>query len=411
MASNAVYNAWAQLRRNRPEIEGWNQPPAEPMPLDNIDYLEAQREPAGLTEEFIKMQANLGRAIPEAPKGSGATNTGHVGLQSDAKTATNRALFLSAPEIQELAGGIAQIPQVQAVEQGQKKLDDLLAMEMRGQPAQLDLSPLLALTDTWSGSKLLSGYTKPEGGAARRDKLLSYAEKIQDNRRDVAKTIIDAIGKSKSGSTLDQLVEQIKATAGGKKQDPTIHVNAGGENTFLREQRSKLLKLSEDVAVHKKNFEELESAFKPDPKTGQVSYAGVAAALAPFSREKSAERGVLTEGDISRTIPNNWRTSLSKFLSYFSETPSTEVDPLYTQELLRLTRLARQNTLNKYKDQMTAIRGLYGKGAKYYTPEAENNLKTIEDQISKFMSKPQRKAVKDMTPEERRKFIEEHRKK
>lgn len=78
--------------------------------------------------------------------------------------------------LKEMAG---QIPLQKEGIQFQKDL----AKAYAGQPAQLDLSPLAALSDSLSGGKLLAGYQKPNTPGQNLEKISSLYGKSQDERQ------------------------------------------------------------------------------------------------------------------------------------------------------------------------------------------------------------------------------------
>lgn len=68
------------------------------------------------------------------------------------------------------------------------------------QPAQVDYSPLAALGDAWSGSNVLRGIPRPDNSSARK-LILDHFQKVQDDTRDLGKSITDYRKGLKSGTS------------------------------------------------------------------------------------------------------------------------------------------------------------------------------------------------------------------
>lgn len=112
-------------------------------------------------------------------------------------------------------------PDLMAQRQGQRKLEDLLVMQMQ-EPADYAgavARPLAALTDSLTGSHLIQGVPqhKPKD-------VMGMAEKLQDNRRDITSKAFDAARSMRSGNVTDLLLKDIASRIiagtdpGGKKK-------------------------------------------------------------------------------------------------------------------------------------------------------------------------------------------------
>lgn len=112
------------------------------------------------------------------------------------------------------------LPEFQAQEQGQQAIDQMIAMEAK-MPVEADLTPLLHFIDTTMTRKptgLAQAYKRPETASERNRKLIALAQKSQDDKKDVTKTLADLWTKTKGGSDTTSMLSAIGALAGGRGQ-------------------------------------------------------------------------------------------------------------------------------------------------------------------------------------------------
>lgn len=97
-------------------------------------------------------------------------------------------------------------------QESQNKYQAMLSGMAAGAPVQLDISPLAALTDSLTGSKLQQGYDKPQGIKERIGQQSAFAEL----QRKGAADIVDQL--SKQGSNKAQM-EYLKMVGTQKRSD------------------------------------------------------------------------------------------------------------------------------------------------------------------------------------------------
>lgn len=99
-------------------------------------------------------------------------------------------------------------------------LEQLAGMQgaLGNAPSQLDLSPLAALTDSLTGSKLLSGYTKPQTPEEKIGGLAKIQNMSQSQRQALTQDLIKLAQGKSSDRTLSTLIrnEQSMRTSAGK---------------------------------------------------------------------------------------------------------------------------------------------------------------------------------------------------
>lgn len=214
-----------------------------------------------------------------------------------------------------------------------KRLDNGLAMEeqmlMRADtgPSQLDLSPLLALVDSETGSKLLAGYRKPETKLERLKRLQDYAGKVQDNRRDLAKAAMQAISSQKYGIYSSKLIDS--EGAGVATQTPkATGLTAAQKDRNSRADMRNAQKFSTDFDKYTKDHREALSfargslaSIDSGGATGQQAFRNMLA-------RASGEKGPLSADDINRFSgdPSIVAGMQRVFSKYINGQPFTDED-------------------------------------------------------------------------------------
>jgi hypothetical protein len=97
-------------------------------------------------------------------------------------------------------------PGIQDQKAGISRMEDMISMQAANMPkAQADLSgPLSRLYDSLRGGSLADPHPQPNVAQASMEKLRSYFEKMQDDKRDLAKNIQGAVNGQKSGQNMVQ---------------------------------------------------------------------------------------------------------------------------------------------------------------------------------------------------------------
>lgn len=167
-----------------------------------------------------------------APRGSGRTQDleGKGNIDSKLMDITNK---LYDPT--QIKSGVESWANLPVFQNEQKSIDDQKAQlgMMAGMKPQLDLSPLARLVDSWYGTKLAQGYTKPQTPQEKANTLFTYGNKLSQDQRDMTGNIIKAFGDSRAGltNTMSQLLFQEQMR--NMQQDPNIrHFNNYGPQNF-----------------------------------------------------------------------------------------------------------------------------------------------------------------------------------
>lgn len=247
---------------------------------------------------------------------------------------------------------------------------------MRGyndRPVQTDLSPLMALTDTWTGSKLASGYAKPQDQGEKIKSLAEFQNMSQKQRDTIVDNLTKMAGIGEGSKLAEMVYRQSKTDA--RKTDSDMLKK---ENRLADDLDKSVIK---PRAAKEEQFGLLERAFE----TGD--YQTINSVFSQFARGVSGEKGVLTDNDISRIMPKNIYGDAARVRAYFSSTPTAEMPPEYLAKLKELMALAKGNINTIYGDVLKQKRGIY-KSSKSYAPlfndgeSGDMMFRQVESQLS-----------------------------
>jgi hypothetical protein len=182
--------------------------------------------PVDADQAFAQRVKAATPAITQKAKGSGAKETAQTDGLKKALNISTEATFAKPETLDPTLQYLRSLPELQDLRKSQATMQDLLAMEAQSQKPQLDLTPLMALADHVNkGGDMAKTYKAPKNDSF--SKVLAYGDKIQDNQRDIAKTLIDAVKSTKSGQVQQQLLDQITSKYINSFQDPNATQRAG----------------------------------------------------------------------------------------------------------------------------------------------------------------------------------------
>lgn len=226
-----------------PEPDGASQDPAvSPSPAPSPSPADLGRSPDALTaqdEAQARMAAGLAPTPPPkvdrpaAPTSDRdkATNKSQV---NDNATQSRRLNLMVRPE--DFAAAVEQAkaqPEYQAQSQGIDQLQNMIQARMAAAKPQLDLTPLMSLTDTWTGSKMAGNYKAPKNDDA--DTIIAAQGKIQDDRRDLYKSILSAVTAQKGGGIFSEELARRALLAAEAGYAPTQPPTPGSGNRNLKD--------------------------------------------------------------------------------------------------------------------------------------------------------------------------------
>lgn len=138
-------------------------------------------------------------------------------------------------------------------DQSQRQLDLL-----QSQPTQLDVSPLVALSDAWSGGHMSQSYKAPETPVARQERLLALQGKVSQQRAGVTDeqrklleaNIRDRLGEMRANNAEAMLRARMAQQSQGKPVPANLASELGGTNASIQalQDVQDLLQQNQDIA-------------------------------------------------------------------------------------------------------------------------------------------------------------------
>jgi len=257
--------------------------------------------------------------------------------------------YLSGQEYNDYLDTVRNTPEIKAMQDAQAERD-ALGLEMlksRGQQG-VDLTPLMALTDAWTGSRFANSYKAPTGAADRSKQMLDFLDKTQDDKQKLAELILKAPQLLKSGTAMDQLTQALaeKQAYGIENRPPPGSGRAPRSNS-----------IDEKFLIGK--AEKLHSSFQEDKSQmnrlldnlARGDIQGLTMSLGYVSRQLGGQKGVLTDRDIELTMPRTFGKTLAEAEAYFNN-PGAKIDPAITKGLKELAAIAIKKSEQKYREQM-----------------------------------------------------------
>ncbi len=291
-------------------------PQADSLPTDQVEKLQGP---------FYKIEKKL------------EEKSSHLGRSTDLLP---EAVHLGAKE---------RAMQLASFEQQRQGLSDEMAMlkKIAQTPDGLDLSPVAALVDQWTGSNFSKTYKKPDARARQiedfglNDKMLQRQQQLSSDQLGLYKAQL-------SGYQQDQLMKTM-LTANQVSNKPAGG-NGRGEAQqakFASDYRNAIGKMDADLTETKAQYRIIDDALNSG------SYAHINITLGQLARRISSEKGVLRDSDIERTMPRSFNGDTYKFLTYVSSlTPDTPVPPEYTDSLKAIVNFAKKKDAEKFQSQL-----------------------------------------------------------
>jgi hypothetical protein len=339
---------WRKLARSPQEnaaLAALTQPSQEQV-------LAQQQAAFGETPPEAPAPAGPSRPIPTMEKGSGQS----WGLEMTADELNNlRAQKLNMMNPSQLAAAaknIIDLPAYQDQEKGINKFQDLIALESKNSEPQMDWSPLVALTDSQTGSNLAKGYKAPDN-AGNRKRVLDYISKIQDDRRDLLKSIVSGVSAQKAGFDVSQTQTKNQTQETIKAQDPAKSEKTPSPGSAMADKRTKEMFTMKTINEDMKPFEQMADRLATlHSALAQNDLQSVQATLSIIAKSIGADSGMLSNQDIARTMPPTLGLTLANFDAFFNDNPNAALKPEITAGLRKLANIAFERGEARYSQSL-----------------------------------------------------------
>lgn len=169
------------------------EPAAEPSPLSL-----AMPDPLELTPRL------QGRRFLETPSRAGSrpgdTKINQLDLSQGMTTGKSRNSYMDGPEYDALVQAAMGAAPNRALSRGIDEQQAFYEATAKGMPrGQVDLTPLMAMTDAMTGSNFAGSYKAPEGFSDRAKLLSGLQDKTQGSRERLAQLLMNETGGLKNG--------------------------------------------------------------------------------------------------------------------------------------------------------------------------------------------------------------------
>jgi len=349
------------------------------------------------TPQEIELPAPVpARPIIRAPASGKASKLGQAVEAKQARAVPGRQLLQQLFEQQQ-----------EAVNKQHQAADEAEAL-----PTGLNLAPLLALTDSWTGSKMAPSYQQPESPEEKQLRVAKLRQLAGEGQEKVTKQQLSLLlGEGKDDTNLLRAL----AVAGGSGQQDM-------KRMMLQWQKDKYL--TEDLGKIEKELEsKIEALDGVEEGLSRGNIQALGTVVSNYARSVSGEKGVLTDEDIFRVIPKNIYKDVAGLVSYFKKTPAEKIPPEYVAEMRALTELAKERLLGKTEAYLQGHRGrlsVLESTADMMAPGGSGDRAYIglEDRVKKYrkpkeLEKPAEVEDADWakaTPEEKKIFSEHFKK-
>lgn len=253
---------------------------------------------------------NLQRQLQEASDAASAQrktpvrdeqNT--VSGQRDRTTWSQKALMMNDEEYQAARNSYLASQEAKDQLRGIDRYDqEIKRLEEMGANRPVDLSALVALVDSTTGSKLSSAYRRPQTEQELYEKLMAYRQDALKRRSEFEQRVNDAIKARKVGDEYEKIIEKIMIGNRLGTEDPN-RPRGGGKPKDLTDELGKHEKRIRELEPLNAAFNDIDTALKGagigiDTWTKDQDVPGIGATgIAPrfaLSDEGSAVRAAWT---------------------------------------------------------------------------------------------------------------------
>ncbi len=262
----------------------------------------------------------------QAPSGPINRTENKLTDQEQLKNLSVENTYLSPEDYNKLVQAAALTEPVKERKQQLANLDQFNRETIDSLPAQTDLSPLAALVDQWTGSNLSRSYKRPMAAEERAKLLMDYGTKTEANRQKLLDEVMKAAQYMKSGTATNQLMSSLTGIQGaGYVQPKPTSSGSGARMDWNIVQAGD--KINKDFLAANSTLDQLQTAIQG----GKL--ADVQQALSLAARAISGEKGVLTDQDIGRVLPQTIGMTADKFQAWLTNNPGVVMNPKILQTL------------------------------------------------------------------------------
>lgn len=189
------------------------------QPVDPNAPIDASARAPAASPDLAAQAASMYQGLPQIEPRSGGKVDVKESDTTKRLTNTTSKTFASPDQIQGISDALDQLPEARAMHSGEASLASLLQSQAGAIPPQVDLSPLMALVDSQTGSKLSQGYQRPTTPQQMLDRAVTGAKMLQDERSKDYTDKMAGVRAFSTGTTQDLLQTILANQAGASKTD------------------------------------------------------------------------------------------------------------------------------------------------------------------------------------------------
>jgi hypothetical protein len=238
--------------------------------------------------------------------------------------------------------------ELQSLDIQKSGLDQLAAFKDKAmkQPVQMDLSPLMALTDSWTGSELQKGYSKPFGP----QDAMAFGQKVEE-----------ALQKAKNDFSDKEL--ELLRNQSNRMRDRALDEREGrARRNFLKATETQLInagsKIQKEASTAKRDFDTMDAAF------ARGDMHAVLANLGKFSRSIGGAVGAQSDRDIANALPPTFEGGVSRLWTWLDSNPG-KVPEGMQHSLRGLVENAKKYSKDYFDEQTTSLEANYAGSDSY----------------------------------------------
>ncbi len=380
--------------------------PRRPLPAPSLSLIEAPSAPSPLSlamPDPLELTPQLqGRQFLSTPDRSGArpgdTKINSLDLSQGMKTGKSRNSYMDEQAYKDLVQVAMNMPTNRALRGGIDDQQGMYEDVVRTMPqGMVDLTPLMAMTDAMTGSNFAGSYKAPDSFADRAKLLSGLQDKTQSSRERLAQLVMNETGGIKQGqdeqgytSGLDE--SQKAGFAVPREISPRIGGltpgNVAGAEKWIIGENQKMLK---DFTADKSALDNLKRSLA----TG--NFGDIRRSLAQAARVISGEKGVLTEGDLTRVLPRTMGMDWGQFATYVTSDPSFQIDPYILEGIKNAVAASELDLHRRYADKHQAFRDQLESSSTYGSlPSLPAIVKPNQDRFAPPAAPPVDTSYEDM---------------
>lgn len=308
-------------------------------------------------EEILAQSPVMEVPVPEVapvPYGSGRMNKQQVTGKQDVVRQAVRNINLTPEEVEEIANTYRSLPEYQEQKAGLDQIRDLILSRAGSTQPQVDLSPLMALTDAWTGSKFSGSYKKPADQSAF---LTEQLGKLQTGRKDMAKGITDFIRASRAGVETDKLLQTLGVVNLAQANDPKPKVNPISFQNSARVAEKDVITASRKVRDKAEEFQKTYQGL--DTLLANPNVQNIGIAKTRIAKVLAGDVGNIAIQEAERVFPKTITEELARLEAFVSNNPGKPVPPSLVENLKKVVNTTKLNARSLLEETYSAELGAY----------------------------------------------------